>query len=117
MTNRVLAIVMHGSGRYYLEPLLASGRLPNLETIASAGHQRYFQTALPIAAGAWVTLLTGQSVARHGTRYTVTGEGPLLAYVGAALVAHGIAPLDLRGERATLEEAFLRITAKKAGAA
>ncbi|MCC6268784.1 MAG: ABC transporter ATP-binding protein [Dehalococcoidia bacterium] len=58
-----------------------------------------------------------QSVARHGTRYTVTGEGPLLAYVGAALVTHGIAPLDLRGERATLEEAFLRITAKKAGAA
>ena len=66
MKPRLLAIVMHGSGRYYLEPLLASGRLPQLESIASAGHRRYFKTALPIAAGAWVTLLTGQSVATHG---------------------------------------------------
>lgn len=58
-----------------------------------------------------------QSVARHGTHHTVSGDGPLLAYVGAALVAHGIAPLDLRGERATLEQAFLRIAEHKAGAA
>lgn len=58
-----------------------------------------------------------QSVERAGTRFTVTGEGPLLAYVGSALVAHGIAPLDLRGERATLEQAFLRISQRKDGSA
>jgi hypothetical protein len=32
-------------------------------------------------------------------------------------VAHGIAPLDLRVERATLEQAFLNITERKEGAA
>lgn len=57
-----------------------------------------------------------QSVVRAGTRYTVTGEGPLLAFVGSALVARGIAPLDLRGERATLEQAFLRISERQGGA-
>lgn len=64
--QKVLAIVLHGSGRYYLEPLFGQGRLPRLRALADAGHERYFKTALPIAAGAWVTLLTGQSVARHG---------------------------------------------------
>jgi ABC-2 type transport system ATP-binding protein len=49
------------------------------------------------------------SVRREGARFTVTGDGPLLAHVASALVAHGIAPLDLRVERATLEQAFLRI--------
>lgn len=66
MAPKLLAVVMHGSGRYYLDPLFTAGRLPRLQQLAAAGHQRYFQTALPIAAGAWVTLLTGQSVATHG---------------------------------------------------
>lgn len=67
---------------------------------------------------AWLHDCRGvQSVERAGTRYTLTGEGPLLAYAGAALVAHGIAPLDLRGERATLEQAFLRISERKDGGA
>ena len=63
---RQLIIFMHGSGRYYLEPLLSAGRLPCLDEIVRAGHSTYFQTELPIAAGAWVTLLTGQAVATHG---------------------------------------------------
>ena len=63
---RLLVIIMHGSGRYYLEPLLSAGRLPRLDRLRAEGHQRYFRTELPIAAGAWVTLLTGQSVATHG---------------------------------------------------
>lgn len=63
---RLLAIVMHGSGRYYLEPLFAAGRLPRLKALASQGYERYFRTELPIAAGAWVTLLTGRSVPSHG---------------------------------------------------
>ena len=49
-------------------------------------------------------------VHREGARFTVTGDGPLLAHVASALVAHGITPLDLRVKRATLEEAFLRIS-------
>jgi ABC-2 type transport system ATP-binding protein len=58
----------------------------------------------------WLAACPGvRSVRRDGPRFTVAGEGPLLAQVAAALVAHGIAPLDLRGERATLEQAFLGI--------
>ncbi len=62
----LIAIVMHGSGRYYLEPLFAAGRLPHLARLAAEGHQRYFRTVFPVAAGAWVTILTGQSVGVHG---------------------------------------------------
>jgi ABC-2 type transport system ATP-binding protein len=59
----------------------------------------------------WLSCCPGTTdVFREGTRFSVKGEGPLLAHVGAALVAHGIAPLDLRGERATLEDAFLRMS-------
>ena len=57
---------LHGGGRYYLDPLRSSGRLPNLDQLRRDGHERYFQTEFPIAAGAWVTLLTGQSTATHG---------------------------------------------------
>ncbi|MDH3250053.1 MAG: ABC transporter ATP-binding protein [Acidimicrobiia bacterium] len=43
-------------------------------------------------------------------RYEVRGDGPLLAHVAASLVSHGIAPMDLRVERATLEDVFLSLT-------
>jgi ABC-2 type transport system ATP-binding protein len=51
------------------------------------------------------------SVQRDGTRYEVVGSGPVLAHVGSALIAHGIEPIDLRLERATLEDVFLALTA------
>ena len=66
MAAPLFVIVMHGSGRYYLDPLIAAGRLPNVAAIARAGHQRYFASELPLAAGAWVTMLTGQSIGVHG---------------------------------------------------
>ena len=50
-------------------------------------------------------------VNRDRGRYEVRGDGPVLAYVAAALVEHGIAPVDLRQERATLEDVFLALTA------
>ena len=50
------------------------------------------------------------SVSRDRHRYEVRGDGPVLAYVAAALVARGIAPVDLRQERATLEDVFLALT-------
>jgi len=40
----------------------------------------------------------------------VLGEGPVLAHVGAALVAHGCAPDDLQVLRMNLEDVFLRLT-------
>lgn len=49
-------------------------------------------------------------VARDRNRFEVRGDGPVLAYVAAALIGHGIAPVDLRQERATLEDVFLTLT-------
>src|SRR5690606_14087657 len=44
----------------------------------------------------WLREVPGvQGVTRNGNRVTVLGTGPLLAYTAAALVEHGIAPLDL----------------------
>ena len=47
---------------------------------------------------------------RDGDQVEVDGSGPVLALVAAALVEHGIVPEDLRVERPTLEDVFLRLT-------
>jgi ABC-2 type transport system ATP-binding protein len=47
---------------------------------------------------------------RNRNRYEVLGDGPVLGYVAAGLVEHGLVPADLRQERATLEDVFLRLT-------
>jgi len=49
-------------------------------------------------------------VTRAGPRVEVEGDGPVLAFVAAALVAHGVAPADLRLEQPTLEDVFLKLT-------
>jgi ABC-2 type transport system ATP-binding protein len=59
----------------------------------------------------WLRAIPGVSeIAQVRGRYEVRGDGPLLAHVAAALVSHGIAPMDLRTERATLEDVFLTLT-------
>jgi hypothetical protein len=40
----------------------------------------------------------------------VEGTGPLVAYVGAALVERGLAPDDLRVIEPSLEDVFLKLT-------
>jgi ABC-2 type transport system ATP-binding protein len=47
-------------------------------------------------------------------RYEVHGDGPVLAYVAAGLVEHGTVPTDLRQERASLEDVFLKLTGEAA---
>jgi ABC-2 type transport system ATP-binding protein len=47
---------------------------------------------------------------RERNKYLVHGEGPVLAHVASALLDHGLAPNDLRQERATLEDVFLALT-------
>ena len=49
-------------------------------------------------------------VRRDGDQVEVDGNGPVLALVAAALVERGIVPDDLRVERPTLEDVFLRLT-------
>lgn len=67
---------------------------------------------------AWLEEVPGvERVERNGNRVAVYGSGPLLAYTGAALVAHGIAPLDLRMGQRSLEDAFLNLTKTRPGTA
>lgn len=40
----------------------------------------------------------------------MTGTGPVLVDVAAALVSHGIRPDDVRVEQPTLENVFLKVT-------
>jgi ABC-2 type transport system ATP-binding protein len=53
-----------------------------------------------------------ESLTRRGDAVEIRGSGPVLALVAAELVAHGIAPLDLRVERPTVEDAFLALTGR-----
>jgi len=51
-----------------------------------------------------------QAVRRRGDTVEVDGDGPVLAHVAGALLARGLEPVDLRVERPTLEETFLKLT-------
>src|SRR5690606_27760701 len=51
------------------------------------------------------------AVQRHGPEVRVTGRGPVLAHVGAHLVAAGRPAPDLRIDRPTLEDRFVHLTA------
>jgi ABC-2 type transport system ATP-binding protein len=65
---------------------------------------------------AWLAGVTGvKNISRRGQRVEVSGSGPLLAHVAAALVAHGIFPADLRVEQPNLEDVFLKLTGHAAG--
>lgn len=66
MPPLLIAIVLHGAGPYYLDPLFAAGRLPHLQQLIAEGHRRSVESAQPLAAGAWVTMLTGESAGVHG---------------------------------------------------
>ncbi|MCP4962368.1 MAG: ABC transporter ATP-binding protein [Actinomycetia bacterium] len=54
-----------------------------------------------------------ESLTRNGETIEVRGTGPVLALVASELVAHGIAPLDLRIDRPTVEDAFLVLTGRR----
>jgi ABC-2 type transport system ATP-binding protein len=57
---------------------------------------------------AWLAEVAGvTAVTRDGSRVAVTGEGPVLARTAAALVAHGLEPLDLDVRRRSLEDVYL----------
>jgi ABC-2 type transport system ATP-binding protein len=50
------------------------------------------------------------TVQRHGPEVAITGSGPVLAHVGAHLVAAGRPAIDLRLDRPTLEDRFVALT-------
>lgn len=52
------------------------------------------------------------AVNQYDRQITVSGNGPLLANVAAALAQHNIAPADLRVQHANLEDVFLALTGR-----
>lgn len=52
------------------------------------------------------------AVNQYDRQITVSGSGPLLANVAAALAQHNIAPADLRVQQANLEDVFLALTGR-----
>jgi ABC-2 type transport system ATP-binding protein len=52
------------------------------------------------------------SISHDNNHITVTGHGPLLARVAAALTQQNVAPADLRVEHPSLEDVFLTLTGK-----
>jgi ABC-2 type transport system ATP-binding protein len=65
---------------------------------------------------AWLKAVPGVTAVRaERGRVEVNGSGPVLALVAAALVEHGITPLDLRVERPSLEDVFLKLTGHGVG--
>ncbi len=64
----------------------------------------------------WIMNISGvQEIKRTGARVDVTGIGPVLALLAAALVERGIVPPDLRVERSSLEDVFLKLTGRPIG--
>jgi ABC-2 type transport system ATP-binding protein len=51
-------------------------------------------------------------VQQNNQHITISGNGPLLANVAAALAQHNIAPADLRVQQANLEDVFLAMTGR-----
>jgi ABC-2 type transport system ATP-binding protein len=64
----------------------------------------------------WLSNVPGfTSIDRRDSHVVVRGSGPLLAHVAAALVARGIAPLDLRVDIPSLEDAYINLVEEAPG--
>jgi ABC-2 type transport system ATP-binding protein len=63
------------------------------------------------------TVPSVSSTSYEDGRVHVIGHGAVLAYVGAALIARGIAPIDLEVDRRSLEDVFLQLTGEPREAA
>jgi ABC-2 type transport system ATP-binding protein len=94
--------------------IVAEGSPQELVDAHAGGATVHFTT--DVADLSWLADSPGvERIDRAGSRVTVHGSGPLLAQTAATLVANGIAPLDLRTERRTLEDAFLALSAQPEG--
>ena len=66
----------------------------------------------------WLLVLPEvRDVSHHGERVEIAGTGNLVGEVARVLIAHGIAPDNLRVEQTSLEDAFVALTAEDASAA
>jgi ABC-2 type transport system ATP-binding protein len=96
-----VAIINHGK-------VVAVGTPHELITAHAGEVHVHFSSHEPLQ---WLSQVPFVHSVRHDDgSVEVLGEGPVLAHVGAALVAHGCAPVDLQVQRMNLEDVFLRLT-------
>ncbi|GIK58360.1 MAG: ABC transporter ATP-binding protein [Chloroflexi bacterium] len=74
--------------------------------------QVYFTTPNGFTADVLRGVAGVTAVSQNHQQVTVTGGGPLLANVAAALAQNNIAPHDLRVQQANLEDVFLALTGR-----
>jgi ABC-2 type transport system ATP-binding protein len=98
--------------------VLERGRIVALDTLGAliAAHAttvtvRFSTDAVDLG---WLSSVpdVGQVVHRNAS-VELSGTGPVLAEVGAALIGHGIRPADLRADQPNLEDVFLSITGRR----
>jgi ABC-2 type transport system ATP-binding protein len=77
-----------------------------------AGQRLRFRPLGPFDPDSLRTLPGVDCVDRDGDQVVVTGDGPLLATVAAALADRAVTVADLRSEEANLEDAFLALTGR-----
>lgn len=65
--HRVLVIGLDGADFRYIDPLMAAGKMPNLQALVNRGVcGRLESTIIPISSAAWTSVVTGTSPARSG---------------------------------------------------
>jgi ABC-2 type transport system ATP-binding protein len=98
--------------------LLHHGRLVTVDSPAalatrSGSDQRVgFIPSEPIQDEWLRSLPEVRDITHHGDRVEISGTGNLVGAVARVLIAHGIAPDDLRVEQTSLEDAFVALTAE-----
>jgi ABC-2 type transport system ATP-binding protein len=103
--------------------LFNRGRLVTVDTPAglaaqSGTDQRVgFIPSEPLRDEWLLALPEVRDVIHHGERVEIAGTGNLVGEVARVLIAHGIAPDDLRVEQTSLEDAFVALTAEDSSAA
>lgn len=100
-----VAIIDHGR-------VIALDTPPNLVAQLQSETQVHFTTPNGFEADVLRAVAGVTAVNQQNQQVTVTGRGPLLANVAAALAQHNIAPHDLRVQQANLEDVFLALTGR-----
>ena len=75
--GRVILFGIDGADWQVIDPLMASGRMPNMARVVREGTRGVLQSMEPSASPAlWTTVATGVSPQRHGIHGFITGGGP-----------------------------------------
>jgi ABC-2 type transport system ATP-binding protein len=90
--------------------IVASGTPQGLIAAEPSGVHVLFSAPREVDLDFLETIPCVGRILRDGDQVEVEGSGTVLALVAAALVGQGIVPGDLRVERPTLEDVFLRLT-------